>query len=471
MDKETDTAVPEKWRDLEQRLQAIEKTGQVPDSILTEPGAFIRELYDLWVDTGGKISGRYNRHSLKRMKEWLNDGHEIKSLHPKLVGKVPLTVADLHSLLQLIFKHWQFDVSSSNGSESYKPLQASNIEALIHTILNSIFDGKSRETGIRLPSRAFVNIPVAEIESAYELSHNIPIVNSTITISRAKTILGIDTEWTMKSFWRLFHNVYENSENKENDDFLNIWIIDIGTRIVEDKRSFNYFYNTGFLAMSFISLATFSSTNKGLGDFSLYKTMCNLDLKKKKEFWNWLNRRCVVIIQNLRSNEFEDYLKQDCKDLRSIKFNSIDITQDQVLPRSIPLKWASKLHELYGKGIEDLDQTTLSVQLKKDPNKQNEMNVKYLAYALINTGPGDEEEAKVFRNAELPNPGEQYDTAMKMVYEAARFTLNSENERENRKDDNQRIAYAYLTSLGFEAFTIRNFVQIFWSGLELLDIN
>jgi hypothetical protein len=89
-------------------LTAIEADGGIAECITDTPGAFLWEFYKAWVDNGGQDGGK-NRNSIRRMREvWLTGEHEVKSLHPKLTGKIRISKDDARSLMTLFLGRWTF---------------------------------------------------------------------------------------------------------------------------------------------------------------------------------------------------------------------------------------------------------------------------------------------------------------------------------------------------------------------------
>jgi len=457
---------------LEVVLRAIDATGEVPDSIIDAPGTFIRNMYEAWVEDGGKVSARYNRNSLTKMGEWLAGKSAVKSLHQKLSGHVRMTRFDVTSLLHLFLDRWHFDIpvdAQKSDQGTYLPFDTEDKSQLIRTISNSIFANSQNKDGILLPNTTLMSIPSDEIESAIEFSRHIPNSAVTIAISRQKTILGHNIYWTMRSFWHLFHGFFDRRNDTDQNNFMQIWIIDVGSRIVEDSASFPNYYNAGFLAMSFLSLANFESCGNDTQVSSIYRAMGLSNKEKKREFWHWFRERCIVIVQNLKKDDFYDYLDDNNKELRKLTFGNIGITPEQILPSTIPGKWAKKLRDLYGKDTDSLNAATIVVQIDQNEKDVNEeMVIKYNAYTNLNIDKEEQTTEKMYRNVELPSPGQNYDGGMKMAYRAARYILHDEYKKISITEED-KISYAYLTSIGFEPMALRNFIQIFWSSIDLLE--
>ena len=457
--------------ELEKQLHAIDVGEPPPASFHESPGLFLRRIYETWVENGGKRDGRYNRNSLTKLDKLLGKKRRVRSLHPKLAGHVRVPQSDAHSLMSVFLTHWKYvpppNLGDEKASGTYVQFPTNNLDRLISTLTTTLFEGVKSKNGILLPDSNLLHIPEEEVESAIELSRHIPASNVAITISRQKIILGHDVQWTMKTFWHLFRNAFTDRHSR--DHFMPIWIVDQGSRIIEDRDSFRNFYNVGFLAMSFVALATFSSSGKLSSSMSIYRQMNADQLEKQKEFWSWFSRRCVIFVQNLRDHEFVDYLNDDRKRLRNRRFSNIGITAEQILPTSIPARWTKKIRDLYGKGCHDLNDTTLLVQISGTRHEQtDDAAVKYYAYSQTGVEEQDQLDAKSFRNAELSSPGNNYDEAMMMIYRAARYALYDEfKELDVTEDDT--ISYSYLASIGFEPLTLRNFVQIFWSSIDFLE--
>ncbi|MEM9155898.1 MAG: hypothetical protein AAGB13_12840 [Cyanobacteria bacterium P01_F01_bin.33] len=461
----------EEHLELEKQLYAIDVGEPAQTSVQESPGLFLRKIYDIWVENGGKIDGRYNRNSLTKLSKLLGEKKRVRSLHPKLAGHVRVPKSDAHSLISIFLANWKYSALQSGDPEEaggkYIQFPTNDLDRLVSVLTRTLFENEDSGKGILLPNTYLLRVPEEEVESAIELSRHIPASSVAITISRQKIILGHDIQWTMKTFWHLFHNSYSNEDSREH--FMPIWIVDLGSRIVEDRESFRNFHNVGFLAMSFVALATFSSAGEKKGSMSVYRQM-NVDgMEKQKDFWRWFSRRSVIFVQNLQDHEFLDYFSNDRKKLRNKRFSNIGITAEQILPTSIPAKWTKKIRDLYGKDCKDLNDTTLLVQISGTRNEQTDnVAVRYYAYSQTGVEDQDQLDAKSFRNAELTTPGDHYDEAMMMIHRAARYALYDEFKEIDITEDDT-ISYSYLASIGFEPLTLRNFVQIFWSSIDILE--
>ena len=111
---------PSRVEKISTALIDIEENNSLADCITATPGAFLWEFYKAWVENGGQDGGK-NRNSIRRMRDvWLTGEHEVKSLHPKLTGKIRITKDDATSLISLFLGRWKF-VGVREGDWSLTP--------------------------------------------------------------------------------------------------------------------------------------------------------------------------------------------------------------------------------------------------------------------------------------------------------------------------------------------------------------
>ena len=128
--------------------------------VVETPGAFLWEFYKAWVDNGGRDGGK-NRNSIRRMRDvWLTGNSEVKSLHPKLTGKVRISKDDAKSLMSLFLGRWKF-VGVKEGDwvltpDGYAPFPCRDCASLCDQLANAMYpEGSSQaRIGLALPERA-----------------------------------------------------------------------------------------------------------------------------------------------------------------------------------------------------------------------------------------------------------------------------------------------------------------------------
>lgn len=461
---------------VETLLLEVDATGKVPRSILDAPGAFLREFYEVWVENGGKISGRYNRNSLTRMNnEWLKGARHVKSLHPKLIGQVTITKSDATSLIHLFLERWSYsppDNPKSNAKENdaYVAFPVSDINSLTKTLVETLFSSArdAGTSGIRIPLDSLTNIPLDEQESLKKYTDQCLRSEAIINLSRHKSIIGPNTLWKMRTFWKLMDKLFEADSDETPSDFTLIWVVDIGSRIVEDDDSFRSFSNVGFLAMQFVALATFQLSGFADERTPLYRQMSHPDRRARIEFWDWIQKRAVIIVQNLQEEEYADYYNNDEKKVLRTKFVNTGTTADQILPNSIPSKWSKKIREIYGRDAANLNEATITALINKSDNYLSS-KVNYYAVAQIDQHDRTSQGEPIFRQTELGSPGQNYDDAMRIVKLASRYVINRQDGRNNTPNEEEETAFGYLASTGFQTLSLRDFIQIYWSGVDLLQ--
>src|SRR5262245_32959269 len=98
-------------------LTAVDRAEPLPQSVVEHPGQFLLDLYRTWVDNGGQ-QGAKNRNSIRRMRDvWLGGANEVKSLHPKLIGRIRIAKADARSLVALFLAKWRYAAEHDESTD------------------------------------------------------------------------------------------------------------------------------------------------------------------------------------------------------------------------------------------------------------------------------------------------------------------------------------------------------------------
>jgi len=467
--------------EVEKTIHNIQETGRVPDSVKQNPGQFVRALYEIWIKNGGKIGGRYNRNSLKRMKkDWLQGEQSVNSLYPKLAGKSRLTRDDTDILLRLFLGRWRYEPNARDQScmtpDGYVPFSAENVDSIVAAVISAIFGegrGDSNEIKIQIPRVSVVEAPTKDVQTIHEFVENYHKSAALFTFSRERTIVGHNTTEMMNGFWHFCDQLYQEDQRNPNIEHQIIWVIDIGSRIIDREDALKAFYNAGFLAMQFVAFANFEAMDLVDSRIDLIGRTTDQGKEERKGRWNWLKSRACIFVENLRPDEYEDYFSEAEKELMSSHLFNIGVTADHVLPRTVPSKWKSALRELHGRSIKNANDTTFTANLRRNSDNDqtlSEGSVQYTAYARVfaDSGPGqllDDAEGYLLKSVELGSPGEEHDDGIRLLYRAARHVIKDKSP----DDRDGALARAYLMKLGFQAFDLRDFVQIFWSSVDLLD--
>ena len=296
----------------------------------------------------------------------------------------------------------------------------------------------------------------------------------------------------MKFFWRLFKNFYETLEDR-NQVF--IWIIDIGNRQAEDDEAWAEFFNFEMLKAQFRAFATFDSEDdseeSGLDNENLHsesqqkssireaflRSLTIPEQTHRKKRWNWLCDHTVIIIQNLRKEEFDHLYEDEDAGIDRIRLKDIGVTAENILPKMLPHSWARhrQLRDLYGSRLDNVADATLTAFYKEDgwPKAEAEVRsskqpeVRYFAHALTHhqATHSNPNPASVAHSKEIDSPGDAYDEAFKIVYWAARHRLHDRNSKSDRNSD-WAIAVAYLNNQGFRTLRLPDFLAIHRSPFE-----
>jgi hypothetical protein len=287
-----------------------------------------------------------------------------------------------------------------------------------------------------------------------------------ITLSRHRIAVGSNTIETMTNFWHFLNHLYLASSDALKNDQILIWVVDIGTRSVEQEFSFDEYYNAGLLALQLNSFSNFDSLydNEKQNRSSLVSRLRIVEDVHRNQRWEWLNMRTVIVVQNLRHEEFDGLYDDQDAAPASIRLNDIGVTAEHILPNKTPREWSKPLRTLYGRNTEAAD-ATITVFLNQSTQSlaASARDVRYFAHgpALARDGLASESLPNVAvstRSSELQSPGQNYDDAFRLLYWAARFRLGLGDEAERQEN---LVALAYLRKHGFRFLRLRDFLRVF----------
>ena len=477
---------PSRLEKITSALTAIEADDTIADCIVKTPGAFLWEFYKAWVDNGGQDGGK-NRNSIRRMRDvWLTDDNEVKSLHPKLTGKVRISEDDAKSLTSLFLQRWRFiGVNQSDRlltADGYAPFPCLDWQALCDRLIDAMYPRGSKQAhnGLSLPVRPGEALLAEAVSTNWqEIADLYSDLDAHITLSRHNSSIGPTPADTIKLFWRVMNYLYDSIGEK---DTIFIWVIDIGGRQVEDEESWKDFFNFEMMKTQFRAFASFDSENdidsqeepagaqvpseiSGIhGAFLRSLTIPEEGHREKR--WKWLCERTVMLVQNLRREEFEHLYEQEDKDVHKYRLRDIGVTAENILPSMMPNRWSvsRELRELYGRELTDISDATLTVLFNKDGKLSADgtrNDVRYFAHTL-NPDTNDETPwAMSSRSRQLTTPGGHYEEAMRLVYWAARHRLKTIRGAENEAlEQDWAIATAFLINQGFRAIRLSDFMRI-----------
>jgi hypothetical protein len=290
----------------------------------------------------------------------------------------------------------------------------------------------------------------------------------------------------MKFFWQLFKNFHETMEER-NQIF--IWIIDIGSRQAEDDEAWAEFFNFEMLKAQFRAFATFDSDDdsddadndsadeqteleqRSAIREAFLRSLTIPEQTHREKRWRWLCDHTVIIIQNLRKEEFSHLYEAEDTGMEKIRLKDTGVTAENILPKMLPHSWARhrQLRDLYGSRLENVADATLTAFYKQNgwdsevslANRRGVVDVRYFAHALTSrqTTHNIVNPASAALSKEIDSPGEAYDEAFRIVYWAARHRLQAK-DKETQKSSDWAIAAAYLNNQGFRTLRLADFLAI-----------
>lgn len=450
-------------------ITAINTTGEVPSTVIQQPGEFIREFYEAWYENGGLENGR-PRNSIRRMrKDWLTGKSAVASLHPKLIGQVRQSRRDTELLTKLFLERWRFlghQVKHPQlTDDGYAPFPVEDCEQLAQRIVAGLFSGnpKRERDGLLLPSRARIDEFEDEWEEAKEIMRESEV---TIISSRQRSVIGPSIAQTARLFWHLIDHWYKEDKRDQFPNRMIIWVVDLGDKIVESEDSFEEFCNAGILALLLKLINTFEESSE---DFNNYKSENSLMKKlllpshsNKSERWKWLSERAVVAVRNSLPEGSSSPLYVENGDAGGLRLRNIGIEAKHLLPKEPPFAWRRILRSLYGPVFVNASTATLSVHFNKSRTSNEESEVRYLAHRELKAKQILGESGEILTDwasssVKLPNPGSEYDDAFRILHMASKFALNNNKDEIN----DEKIAHAYMEKIGFSLLDLSNYLSIF----------
>lgn len=306
----------------------------VPDPS-ANPGATFRFLYDIWVERGGFHRGK-PRHSVRQMKDWLEEKREVRSLETKLAGKTTLQYNDALNLLYLFLNRWYY----SEDSGTYKPYQTEELrlEETASSILNEIFPTgntsfmlprRTRDTQGQISSADPTMASVRETvlretrRSREVIEERFDASSALITISRERTIIGSDQAQSMAGFQDLMASLMAIDRQSSRHRRALIWIVDVGLRSDEESSR-----------LAYLNLEKLATEFRAVGI---------IDPVKNAPLWRWLRDRVVVLVGRLRLYEI-DYCYEKCyresgDNLPRAKLDLPWFSGDRLFLDGVPSSW------------------------------------------------------------------------------------------------------------------------------------
>jgi len=452
-------------------LEETDRTGRAPMLIRENPGQFLRDMYEVWHHQGGKEGGRW-RNSIRKMRdEWLVGRQSVPSLHPKLMGRVKVTHSNARALVGLFLERWRYgeggDALTSMTSDGYVRFPAFDTRKLRDGLVEGIMKQIAPRQGLALPLQVDERDSVKETERRWvDVEKVMHECDALITLSRHKIAVGASPWQTIRSVWHMLNHLFEHDQSKGFPDRLFVWVIDLGSREVEQPEAFEEYFNAGLLALQLASFANFDTTKgyEGEGRPQLLSRLTIRESIRRDELRRWLAERAVIVVQNLRLEEINFADTEEEKRLSTVRLKDIGVTAEHVLPSATPRAWGRELRHLYGREIAAAD-ATFTVFMRQSGWRVGDKSypIRYFAHTPLrptrNGGATSQAPAEwITRSEELMAPDANYDDAVRLLYWASRYRLG--------RDDSETStvgwqALAYLRKIGFRVLTLPAFLRIF----------
>ncbi len=461
---------------IEEALQHIENSGQVPEWIRDDPATFLGDWYDAWVAAAGKTAGK-NRNSIRNMEIWLTEIHSIKSLAQKLRGDIRIKRHETHALITLFLKRWRIcGTNSLNAGHdlAHEPFTDANLPLLADRLVDAMFaaPGTNGPKGIQLRrSRRERSSGSERVTSPAIQKEMFSRSDALIVFSRHRSVANESAlTRAMEVFWHILKG-FSEVINDQNPNKTLIWIIDLGNRQVEDKNAWRDFINVQILKAQFEAFAHFDSRSDA--DAKLHEDRehqpldaFDLEIERKIQMpaiehriqrWEKLSRRAVLVVEHLRDEEISRLFSDEYEEDKRERVKDIGVFAEHILPHALPVKW-TKLTRLYPDQMRDVSDASFvaTIRLLNDKTAGTP-RINYFAYTPILKGPIQGRVTQI----ELDPPGDAYDEGFRLVYSAARYRLCERFQKSSKKKVGGRIAVRYLRKMGFEVLTILDLFSLF----------
>ncbi len=453
-------------------LEETDRTGRAPASIRDEPGRFLRDLYEVWHRQGGKEGGR-PRNSIRKMRDqWLVGRQAVPSLHPKLMGRIKVTRADARALIDLFLTRWRYAGSnvpphSATTQDGYVAFAAADLKRLRDLVLAGLIKTTGRAATLQLPLQSDNGALVEETRQRWvDIEKVVNECDALITLSRHKIAVGPSPWQTIGNIWHMLNHLYEYDQARGFPERMLIWVIDLGSREVEQPNAFEEFYNAGLLALQLASFANFDTNRKDNppGRPTLLPSLTITESGRRDELWRWIAERTVIVVQNLRLEEIKVFHGEEEERIRSLRLKDVGVTAEHLLPSTTPRAWGRELRRLYGKEISASDATfTVFIHEQSGDADDQHRTIRYFAHTPLrrghNTRPTLQMTADwVTRSQELMAPDNNYNHAFRLVFWASRYRLSWVDEK---TESLSWEALAYLRKIGFRVLDLPSFLKIF----------
>lgn len=409
--------------DVEQWLKRLDQ-GEVVKPLHSHSGATFATLHHFWTQSGGHKERGKTINSIGLLRRT----GTIKSVWPKLRGKMEIDAADCVGFLEIFFSRWRY------GADRKTPLpifgkSPDEVKAFARLVAKHVLQGAK---GFYANPEASQDFFIHDFFRSRTLDSNCIII-----ASLTKTITG---DVGVDSIGPFLDTVVRAICESNNDNFLLIFVVDNGLskKVVRTSEHRLRFLNVERLRTHLKAIREFelpTTEEKGLEAFARAPKT-----PKPTDVWMRFKSKCCVV----ESHDFHD----DRGVLSTLEFGCED-----VLPTKMPDRWqndedvrhklASSLGTEYGK-------FNLVVTIPQD--EMHFRGPQYWSFPKVRT---DNDPSHSYRVEELKTPGQSYDRAAVVLYRAARFAM----KLRGIDGVNDASALRAISSMGFEIRTLEAFVS------------
>lgn len=453
-------------------LKEAEDSGVAPQPVTDQPEEFLSAFYSAWVKNGGKHRGK-NRNSIRKMISFLSGTSEVKSLHPKLKGRTKVKRKDAAAMIGLFLEKWELQQHGDPQTLTslYVPFESSDIERLRSTLIEAMFPQGSAASrkgiALSLEDSGARGRPVSYDLYRDMLEEN----NALIVVSRHRIVQRHRTfDSTLQMFWPILKS-YTEIMDEQKCRYI-IWILDIGTRNVQDPGSWQDYSNVQLLKSQLEAFSSFESYNDTEhyldshddSEDDLYRLFASSSKTERMKYWSILNQYASIIVTNLRDDEIIHLFPEEVTKQSHPRFRSYGLTSEHLLPRLLPVRWSNIPH-ISNAEKDDLSDATFTVTLKLgDSEDRHRPSVQYSMLALDSKDTRPQEaksKESPVRQIELPHPGQEFDDAYRLAYHATRYRLKGDKIKREDERSLGGNSINYLRQIGFEVLSIQKFFQLF----------
>jgi hypothetical protein len=297
-----------------------ERQAVLENALQINPGGTIRSMLEAW---GYSASGRgrkakdakeVGKPARERLEDALTDifGAEhnpVRSLYPKLAGKMAASVRDAGRIVAALFVAWPEPLKitdAARSAEDRRRRARQSAEEFIRALLAELSSGRSQEwTAIEMDLHGFRLSDEERIGASQFIKEAGENEGALIVASARSILVGPDPIQEIRDFQTVTRNFVDEGSKGLLIFVVNAGIFDAG------EDGYNLLYNLSHLSTAVTAFALFDEGLNSAQTIKLYK----VDWSR----WQTLARRCCIVMRRpplispdtgelLARDDFDDFI-------------------------------------------------------------------------------------------------------------------------------------------------------------------